>query len=95
MVLSEDVTFLNKAAIMQTLNHIPNDSKVIIDASKSVEIDQDVIEIIEEFKAGAHLKDIDVEVIDRNTKGMKKNPVRAFQKKILDDGIGAEKIAAK
>ncbi|MEL6718393.1 MAG: SulP family inorganic anion transporter [Bacteroidota bacterium] len=83
IVLSEDVTFLNKAAIMQTLNHIPNDSKVIIDASKSIEIDQDVIEIIEEFKIGAHLKNIEVEVVDRKTKGMKANPVRDFEKVVL------------
>ncbi|MEM8526752.1 MAG: SulP family inorganic anion transporter [Bacteroidota bacterium] len=88
LVLSEDVTFLNKAAIMQTLNNIPSGSKVIIDASKSIEIDQDVIEIIEEFKIGAHLKDIEVEIIDRKNKGLKQSPVRAFEKKVLDGRVG-------
>jgi len=88
IVLSEDVTFLNKAAIMQTLNHIPNDSKVIIDASKSIEIDQDVIEIIEDFQAGAHMKNIEVEVIDRRTKGMKESPVSAFQKIVVNSNDG-------
>jgi hypothetical protein len=36
---------------MQTLNYMPENSKLIIDATKSVNIDLNVIEIIEEIKA--------------------------------------------
>ncbi len=48
--LSENVTFLNKAAIKQALNTIPEGSEVWIDASKSSYIHPDVIEIIEDFR---------------------------------------------
>lgn len=47
--LAEDVSFLNKASILQTLNHIPEDSELIIDASKCFHIDPDVKEIIDDF----------------------------------------------
>jgi carbonic anhydrase len=48
--LSEEVSFLNKAAIRQTLDDIPENSKVIIDASHSDYIDFDVLELIKEFR---------------------------------------------
>jgi MFS superfamily sulfate permease-like transporter len=48
--LSEEVTFLNKASIKETLNKIPKNSKVIIDASNSKYIDYDVLEVIEIFR---------------------------------------------
>ena len=48
--LSEEVSFLNKASIRETLWQIPNHSKVIIDASKSGFIDEDVLELIRDFK---------------------------------------------
>ncbi|MCB0636533.1 MAG: SulP family inorganic anion transporter [Lewinella sp.] len=90
--LSEDVTFLNKAAILQTLNHLPDNSKVVIDASNTVEIDYDVQEIIEDFKQNAAYRGIDVEVIDRRRPGSpKENPAKVFAKVISDrtNGKGA------
>ncbi|HVF80840.1 MAG TPA: SulP family inorganic anion transporter [Flavisolibacter sp.] len=48
--LSEEVSFLNKAAIRQTLDHIPQNSTVIIDASNTKYIDYDVLELIKEFR---------------------------------------------
>ncbi len=48
--LSQEVTFLNKGSIGNTLQNIPNDSTVIIDGTKSVNIDYDVLEIIQDFK---------------------------------------------
>lgn len=47
--LAQEVSFLNKAAIKQTLVHLPANSIVIIDASKTVYIDYDVLELIIEF----------------------------------------------
>ncbi len=89
--LSEDVTFLNKAAILQTLNHLPENSKVILDASKSVNIDQDVIEIIEDFKANARFKNIDLEIIERK-KNVPKYPAKEFVKMIGSASVnGKEK----
>ena len=65
--LSEQVSFLNKANILQTLDKIPDHSKVIIDASDSRYIDYDVYEIIINFKAEAKRKDVQLEII--NLKG--------------------------
>lgn len=48
--LSEEVSFLNKAAIRQTLDDIPENTAVIIDASKTHYIDFDVLELIKEFR---------------------------------------------
>lgn len=61
--LSEEVTFLNKASIMNALIELPEDSKVIVDASKSVNIDIDVLEFFEDFKQDAKLKNIDLKYI--------------------------------
>lgn len=60
--LSEDVSFLNRASIMQTLDEIPPHTRVVIDASKSVNVDYDVYEIIREFEEKAALNDIDLTV---------------------------------
>ncbi|MBS3923183.1 SulP family inorganic anion transporter [Flavobacterium sp.] len=48
--LPNQVSFLNKATIKETLWSIPNNSKVIIDASNTDYIDNDVLEIIKDFK---------------------------------------------
>lgn len=48
--LSEEVSFLNKAAIRQTLDHMPANSSVKIDASNTKYIDYDVLELIKEFR---------------------------------------------
>ena len=49
--LAQEVSFLNKASIKLTLDHLPERSNVIIDASDTVYIDYDVLEIIREFEA--------------------------------------------
>lgn len=48
--LAQEVSFLNKAAIKATLNDIPENSKVVIDASDTVYIAHDVLDLIEEFR---------------------------------------------
>lgn len=47
--LSQEVSFLNKAAIKTTLEDLPENSKVTVDATDTVYIDFDVLEIIKEF----------------------------------------------
>lgn len=57
--LSEEVSFLNKASIRETLDHLPQNSCVVIDASASKYIDFDVLELIREFiEIKAPLKNI-------------------------------------
>jgi len=58
--LSEDVSFLNRASVMQTLDAIPPHTRVIIDATRSVRIDYDVYEILKDFEKRAELNDIDL-----------------------------------
>ena len=48
--LAQEVSFLNKAAIKQTLGEIPENSKVIINASDTLYIAHDVLDLIKEFK---------------------------------------------
>jgi MFS superfamily sulfate permease-like transporter len=62
--LAEDVTFINKGSVTLTLYHLPENSKVIIDGRKSQNIDLDVLEIIHTFHETAHLKNIDVQLIN-------------------------------
>lgn len=47
--LAQEVSFLNKASIKETLNKLPKGSKVIIDASKTEYIDFDVLDLINDF----------------------------------------------
>ncbi|MEP7322181.1 MAG: SulP family inorganic anion transporter [Saprospiraceae bacterium] len=59
--LSEELSFLNKAAIRETLDHLPAKSTVIIDASNTDYVDFDVLELIKEFRdIKAPLKNIDL-----------------------------------
>ena len=48
--LAQEVSFLNKAAIKATLNDLPENSKVVINATDTVYIAHDVLDLIKEFK---------------------------------------------
>jgi MFS superfamily sulfate permease-like transporter len=62
--LAEEVSFLNKASIKLTLGHLPSNSKVVIDASNSVYVAHDVLDLIREFKEiGGPERDIDVTLV--------------------------------
>lgn len=63
MELSENVSFLNKAAVNQALHDLKEGSKVEIDGSRSRHIHHDVIEIIHEFERSvAPARDIEVKL---------------------------------
>ncbi len=86
LALAEDVTFINKASIQRTLSQIPDGSKVIIDASKSINIDFDVIEIIEEFEVNARHRDIDLTIIERERKGVH-NQGKALEHALVNNSL--------
>jgi MFS superfamily sulfate permease-like transporter len=66
--LAQEVSFLNKAAIKSTLNAIPENSRVIINAHDTVYIAHDILDLIREFKVTrAHDENIKVKL-----KGFKK-----------------------
>lgn len=62
--LAQEVTFLNKASILKTLAGIPENTKVIIDASKTNYMHYDVEEIIKNFEISTESKNIHLEIID-------------------------------
>ena len=60
--LSEHVSFLNKAGVVQALENLPRHSRVILDGSRSKVIDHDVLEAIESFRRIAPERDIELEL---------------------------------
>ena len=66
--LAQEVSFLNKAAIKSTLNDIPDNSRVVINAQDTVYIAHDILDLIREFKA-TRAKDENIKV---KLKGFKK-----------------------
>ena len=68
ITLSEEVTFLNKAAILAELSRIEPDSMVTIDMSKSHSIDYDVLEIIDNFQRTSPENNISLTLIGRGTR---------------------------
>lgn len=62
--LSEHVSFLNKANLILALEELPDSSDVVIDGSRTKDIDYDVLEVLYEFKESAKGKDI--QLIVRN-----------------------------
>jgi MFS superfamily sulfate permease-like transporter len=68
--LRKDVSFLNKPIIKRKLEEVPENSYVILDATRADFIDKDVIEEINNFMLHAHLKNITVEVKRSENKPM-------------------------
>lgn len=66
----KDVSFLNKPAVKYKLEQVPENSYVLIDATRADFIDKDVIEEVNNFLLHAHLKNIRVEIKKSNHKPM-------------------------
>ncbi|KRB57934.1 SulP family inorganic anion transporter [Flavobacterium sp. Root186] len=69
--LAQEVSFLNKAAIKQTLSEIPENCKVIINAHDTEYIAHDVLDLIREFK--------ETRAIDENIKVKLKGFKEAYE----------------
>jgi MFS superfamily sulfate permease-like transporter len=65
MRLAEDVNFLNRGAIIRQLADIPDGARVTIDMSHCASVDQDVLEVIDEFQKGAEERGIALEVLHK------------------------------
>lgn len=63
MELPNQVSFLNKATIKTALWEIPDGSKVLINASNADFIDNDVLEIIQDYRVVAAERDVQLNVI--------------------------------
>jgi SulP family sulfate permease len=66
LILAEEVSFFNKASLLNTLKELPHRCKVIIDCTNSKAIAYDVIEIINDFENNAMTRNIVVEKINFN-----------------------------
>ena len=62
--LSQVASFLNKAAILRSLNELPDNCIVIIDGSQNAQMHQDVVDILEDFCLNASVRNIEVRLID-------------------------------
>ncbi|MEC7823849.1 MAG: SulP family inorganic anion transporter [Pseudomonadota bacterium] len=63
IVLAEEVSFFNKPSILKKLNSLPENSKVILDFTNSKSVAFDVIELVKDFSAKAHHRNISVETV--------------------------------
>jgi MFS superfamily sulfate permease-like transporter len=72
MTLAEEVTFINKGAILKELDRLPENSHLELDVRKTRYLDHDVIEILENFVDVAKNKGIDVKLISE--RGTIENP---------------------
>lgn len=72
MTLAEEVTFINKGAILKELNSIPENTHLCLDVRNTRYLDYDVMEILDDFAVKARNKNIDVELISE--RGVVVNP---------------------
>jgi MFS superfamily sulfate permease-like transporter len=61
--LSEDVTFLHKAGLRQALSLVKPGGHVVLDASRTLRMDDDVRDVIEDFKNRAVEENITLELL--------------------------------
>jgi len=72
MTLAEEVTFFNKGAILKELDSLPENSYLTLDVRKTRYLDNDIVEILEDFSSKAKNRNIDIKIISE--KGEVENP---------------------
>ena len=60
MTLAEEVTFFNKGAILKELDRLPTETQLELDVRKTRYLDNDIIEILEDFSLKARNRNIDI-----------------------------------
>ena len=72
MTLAEEVTFFNKGAILKELDSLPLESYLELDVRKTRYLDNDIIEILEDFSEKARNRKININLISE--RGIQENP---------------------
>lgn len=72
MTLAEEVTFFNKGAILKELDSLPEETKLELDVTKTRYLDNDIIEILEDFQWKAKERKIDIKLVSE--RGTVENP---------------------
>ena len=76
LTLAERVFFINKGKIQTALQAIDPGEKVVVDASNTVHMDQDVVDIFEDFKTHAEYDNIEIEWISTPGDESETDPAR-------------------
>lgn len=63
MTLAEQVTFFHKGAILRELDHLPENTYLELDVRKTRYLDNDIIEILDDFSQKAKLRNITIKLI--------------------------------
>jgi MFS superfamily sulfate permease-like transporter len=77
MTLAEEVTFFNKGAILKELDNLPNNTFLELDVRNTVYIDDDIVEILEDFLDKSKDRKINIRV--NWSKGVMDNPESFYQ----------------
>ena len=72
MTFAEEVTFFNKGAILKELDSLPRDTYLELDVRKTRYLDNDIIEILEDFAYKAKERHIDINLVSE--RGVVENP---------------------
>jgi MFS superfamily sulfate permease-like transporter len=72
MTLAEEVTFFNKGAILKELDSLPRDTYLELDVRKTRYLDNDIVEILDDFAFKAKERNIDIQLISE--RGIVENP---------------------
>jgi len=91
LTLAQEVSFLNKAAIKETLKQIPEGSSVIVDASQTEYIDFDVLDVIRDF-AETHAPENNIKVSLIGFKNTYKLPDAASEREVLSTMVNAGEL---
>ncbi|MDG4716105.1 SulP family inorganic anion transporter [Winogradskyella sp. YYF002] len=72
MTLAEEVTFFNKGAILKELDRLPENSTLELDVTKTKFLDNDIVEILEDFSVKAKERNINIKLFSE--RGIVENP---------------------
>lgn len=72
MTLAEEVTFFNKGAILKELDNLAENSSLELDVRQTKYLDNDIIEILEDFSIKAKERNINIKLISE--RGTVENP---------------------
>lgn len=72
MTLAEEVTFFNKGAILKELDRLPENSFLELDVRKTQYLDNDILEILDDFSVKAKNRNINITLISE--RGTEENP---------------------
>ena len=94
LTLAQEVSFLNKASIKETLNKLPENSSVIIDATQTEYIDYDVLDLIRDFQVSqAPRKNIKLSLL--GFKDIYKVPPTSTEREVISGFIDAQVIKSR